>query len=45
MLCGMGLLGVTSIDQITSDYVCQAEAVTMPHEMSSWINMPGERIL
>ena len=45
MICAMGLLGVTSIDQISSAYVCEAEAVTMPHEMSSWINMPGGRIL
>ena len=41
----MALLGVTSIDQITSDFVCEAEAVTMPHEMSAWTNLPGNRIL
>lgn len=26
-------------------YVCKAEPVTPPHEMSSWVNMPGGRIL
>lgn len=41
----MGLLGVTSIDQFNPSYVCQAEAVTAPHEMSAWTNLPGNRIL
>jgi glycolate oxidase len=41
----MGLLGVTSLDQITLDHVHAAEAVTPPHEMSSWVNMPGGRLL
>ena len=41
----MGLLGVTSIDQLNPNYVCQAEAVTSPHEMSAWTNLPGNRIL
>ena len=45
IICAMGLLGVTSIDQLSSDYVCEAEAVTLPHEMSAWINMPEGRIL
>ncbi len=45
MICEMGLLGVTSIGQLTPDYVCPAEAVTPPHEMSSWVNMPVGRIL
>ncbi len=45
LVCAMGLLGVTSIDQITSDYVRKAEAVTAPHEMSAWVNMPESRIL
>jgi glycolate oxidase len=40
----MGLTGLTSIDQITSKYVCHAEPVTPPHEMSSWVNMPVPRI-
>jgi glycolate oxidase len=44
LICEMGLTGVTSIQQMTSKYVCEAEAVTPPHEMSSWVNMPVERI-
>ena len=41
----MGLLGVTSIDQLSPSYVRQAEATTTPHEMSSWVNMPVGRIV
>ena len=40
----MGLMGVTSIDQLAQSYVCKAEAVTKPHEMSAWVNMPEGRI-
>jgi glycolate oxidase len=45
MVCNMGLIGVTSIAQLTPQYVCKAEAVTPPHEMSGWVNMPVGRIL
>ena len=45
LICAMGLIGVTSIGQVTPKYVCKAEAVTPPHEMSSWVNMPVGRIL
>lgn len=41
----MGLLGVTSMDRLTAAYVRRAEPVTMPHEMSAWVNMPTGRIL
>ena len=44
LICEMGLTGVTSIAQMTSEYVCKAEAVTPPHEMSAWVNMPVGRI-
>lgn len=44
LVCEMGLLGVSSIAQVTPKYVCPAEAVTPPHEMSSWVNMPVGRI-
>lgn len=44
MICEMGLMGVTSITQLTSDCVCKAEPVTIPHEMSAWVNMPITRI-
>ncbi len=45
LIVAMALLGVTAIDQLTPAYVCRDEAVTMPHEMSAWTNMPGDRIL
>ena len=45
IICAMALLGVTRIDQLSPGHVCGAEAVTPPHEMSSWVNMPGGRIL
>ena len=45
LVVAMGLLGVTSIDQLTPAYVCKAEAVTASHEMSAWVNMPEDRIL
>ncbi len=41
----MGLLGVSRIDQLNRNYVCPAEPVMPPHEMSMWVNMPGGRIL
>lgn len=44
LVCEMGLLGVTSMAQVTSKYVCKAESVTPPHEMSGWVNMPVGRI-
>jgi glycolate oxidase len=45
LISAMGLAGVTSISQVTSKYVCKAEPVTLPHEMSGWVNMPVGRIL
>jgi hypothetical protein len=45
MLSAMGLIGITSLDQLTRKYVCEAEPVTEAHEMSSWVNMPVARIL
>ncbi len=44
MICNMGLLGVTNVAQLGPKYVCAAEPVTPPHEMSSWVNMPDSRI-
>ena len=37
----------TSIGQLGPKYVCPADPVTSPHEMSSWVNMPvpGGRVL
>lgn len=39
----MGLCGLKRIDEVTPSYVCKAEPVTWPHEMSSWVNMPEDR--
>jgi isopentenyl diphosphate isomerase/L-lactate dehydrogenase-like FMN-dependent dehydrogenase len=44
LISAMGLIGVTSISQVTSKYVCKAESVTPPHEMSAWVNMRVGRI-
>ena len=41
---GMGLLGVTSMEQLNKSFVCSADPTTTPHEMSSWVNMPVSRI-
>jgi glycolate oxidase len=45
LVCAMGLTGLTSMSQVTPKYVCKAEPVTPPHEMSGWVNMPVGRIL
>ena len=44
MRSAMGLMGVTRISQLGPSYVTQAKPVTMPHEHSAWVNMPGGRI-
>jgi isopentenyl diphosphate isomerase/L-lactate dehydrogenase-like FMN-dependent dehydrogenase len=45
LISAMGLTGVTSMGQVTPKYVCKAAAVTPPHAMSGWVNMPVGRIL
>ncbi len=40
----MGLLGVTKLADLTSDFVCKADPVAPSHEMSAWPNMPEVRI-
>jgi isopentenyl diphosphate isomerase/L-lactate dehydrogenase-like FMN-dependent dehydrogenase len=45
LISAMGLTGIPSIRQVTPKHVCKAEAVTPPHEMSGWVNMPVGRIL
>ena len=40
----LGLLGVTSFERLTPAHVCPDQAVTLPHEMSSYVNLPGGRI-
>jgi glycolate oxidase len=44
MISALGLLGVTSIGELGPQYVCRAEPVVPPHEMSAWVNLPGNRI-
>ncbi len=44
IIVAMALMGVTSIDQLNPNYVCEAEPVIAAHEMSAWTNMPGNRI-
>src|SRR5262245_60088981 len=40
----MGLLGITCLDQLNLNYLRQVEPVVAAHEMSSWTNIPGERV-
>ena len=45
MTSAMGLLGVTSLDELGPEYVTKTDAVvTSPHEMSAWVNMPTDRV-
>ena len=41
----MGLLGVTRLDQLTSDYLCKVQPMGPTHEMSAFPHMPGGRLL
>ena len=41
----MGLLGVTSFEQLSSSYVCKTDAVNLPNEMNAWPHIPGGQIL
>jgi isopentenyl diphosphate isomerase/L-lactate dehydrogenase-like FMN-dependent dehydrogenase len=45
LVCAMGLIGTPSIKDVTPKHVTPAYQVTTPHEMSSWVNKPLERIL
>jgi len=40
----MGLMGITRVSQLNPSYVTKAPMVTMPHEHSAWVNLPGGRI-
>ena len=44
LIIDMALLGVTRIDQITSNHVCKAPAVTFAHEMSAFVHLPGGQL-
>lgn len=41
----MGLLGVTRVGQLSPTYICKAEPVSPPHEMSAFVNIPGGRVV
>jgi len=41
----MGLLGVTAVDQLNTSYLRPAHPTTLPHEMSAWVNLPGNRLV
>jgi len=40
----MGLIGVTSLDQIDGSYITAARPVRLPHEHSAFPHLPGGRI-
>jgi isopentenyl diphosphate isomerase/L-lactate dehydrogenase-like FMN-dependent dehydrogenase len=44
MISAMALAGLPNLSALTPKFVCKAEPVTMPHEMSAWVNMPVGRI-
>jgi isopentenyl diphosphate isomerase/L-lactate dehydrogenase-like FMN-dependent dehydrogenase len=41
----MALLGTTSVDRIGRSHVCAAPPVVLPHEMSTFIHLPGGRLV
>jgi glycolate oxidase len=45
ILIAMGLLGITRLDQLSPSYLCGAEPVTLPHEMSAFPGILGGRVL
>jgi isopentenyl diphosphate isomerase/L-lactate dehydrogenase-like FMN-dependent dehydrogenase len=40
----LALLGVTCVEQLDASYVERSDPVMLPHEMSAWPNLPGERL-
>ncbi len=44
LLSAMGLLGITSIDQLDASFVTEAEPVLAAHEMSAFPNIMGGRV-
>jgi glycolate oxidase len=45
MVTTMGLLGITRLDQLTSNYLCKVPPLPPAHEMSAFPHMPGGRLL
>ena len=40
----MGLLGITSFKQLSPSYLCKADPVNLPNEMSAWPHINGGQI-
>ena len=45
MRVSMGLLGVTSVDQLNMSSLRPAHPTTPPHAMSAWVHLPGNRLV
>ncbi len=41
----MGLLGITRLDQLNSNFLCKVQPLTPPHEMSAFPHMPGGQLV
>ena len=41
----MALLGVTCIEQLDGSYIEKTDPVMLPHEMSAWPHLPGQRFV
>lgn len=44
LIVDMALLGVTRVEQITSNYVRKTPPVTLAHEMSAFVHIPGGQL-
>jgi hypothetical protein len=33
------------VDQLNTSYLRPAHPTTLPHEMSAWVNLPGNRLV
>jgi len=44
LIVDMALLGVTRVDQITPNYVCKTQPVTIAHEMSAFVHIEGGQL-
>jgi isopentenyl diphosphate isomerase/L-lactate dehydrogenase-like FMN-dependent dehydrogenase len=41
----LGLLGLTSFAELSSEYICQSDVVGHCHEMSTFVHLPGGRLV
>jgi glycolate oxidase len=44
LIVDMALLGVTRVDQITRNYICTTQPVTIAHEMSAFVHIAGGQL-